>query len=197
MRAKSTHVAPAAPPPQQYSPASIYPAPHYSQHSQPMPMQMPAQHQQPQQQQPQPGAPPNLASLITSLDGPALQKLLGAMSQNPPTPSTPQQLQGSQSMGQQPDLSALLQRATPQQPPQPQGYQYGAVPPQHQNAYGPPTPAHNPSYSGNSGFPPPVGGNYGGRPPPQGYQGPPQQQQQAPQQPNVQDMLVQLARYKQ
>jgi hypothetical protein len=187
-------MAPAPPPPQQYPPASAYGGSQYPQHAQSMPM--PPQHLQ--QQQPQSGgAPPNLANLITSLDGPALQKLLGAMSQTPQIPSTPQNHQGPQQMGQQPDLSALLQRATPQQPPQQAGYQYGAIPPQTQNAYVPPSPAQNLSYGSNSGFPS-QGSNYGGRPP-QGYPAPPPppQQQQQQQQQNVQEMLAQLARYKQ
>ena len=193
IRAKTTHMAPTPPPPQQYPPASAYGAPQYPQHPQPMPMPTAPYHQQ---QQPQSGgAPPNLAHLITSLDGPALQKLLGAMSQTPQTPSTPQQHQGPQQMGQQPDLSALLQRAAPQQPPQQQGYQYSAIPSQNQSAYIPPAPAQNPSYGSNPGFSP-QSGNYGGRPPPQGYPAPPQQQQQPVQQQNVRDMLAQLARYK-
>lgn len=83
-------------------------------------------HQQlPQQGQQQPG----LANLITSLDGPALQKLLSAMQQSPTTPQQPQAQHPLQSpaSGQQPDLQALLGTITNQQqqgplPQQPQSH---------------------------------------------------------------------------
>ncbi|KAL6721084.1 nuclear polyadenylated RNA-binding protein 3 [Lecanora helva] len=218
IRAKTTHLAP-APPPQQYQQPQPYGA---SPYQQPLPHQQ-IQNTQPQAQAQAPSNPPNLANLITSLDGPALQKLLGAMSQQqtPQTPSNPHQSPHPQQQqpAQQQDLSSLLQSVSrqqpmmqqnqqqPQQPQQPQqayqappqqGYQYGGGPPQQQqqqNAYGAPHPNHQ--YGGNPAFSP-QNANFAGRPPPQGY--PPQQQQQQhqpPQQNNVQDMLAQLARYKQ
>ncbi|MCJ1475138.1 hypothetical protein MMC13_003798 [Lambiella insularis] len=67
-----------------------------------------AQAPQPHQQAAATGGPPNIANLITSLDGPALQKLLGAMQQNPQTPQTPQQQMPLQNPAQNHNLSALL-----------------------------------------------------------------------------------------
>lgn len=177
VRAKATHVAP--------QPTQHYPAPPYStpQYGQP-PQQMP-----PQQQQ-QAGAP-NLANLITSLDGPALQKLLGAMSQSPQTPQTPQQPQFQSQ--QQPDLTALLSGVTRQQ----QSYSYGT--PQQQQQQPPPQQqqynaqalnhafANNPALASllantaNRGVQPPL----------------PQQQYQPGQQPQVQNIMEQLNRWKQ
>lgn len=129
VRAKSTHMAP------QQNPGPPYPGPQYSQY----PQQGPLQHQQ--QQQAPPAGAPNLAHLITSLDGPALQKLLGAMSHNPQTPQTPQnpyqqspQPQQPHQPQQQPDLAALLNSVNRQQPPQ-QGYPYGAQQPPQQQQY--------------------------------------------------------------
>ena len=182
------------PAPQQYPQAPVYGAPNYPQpHQQ---MQPPQPQPQPQTQHQSGGNPPNLANLITSLDGPALQKLLGAMSQTPQTPSNPHQPPPIQPPAQQSDLSALLQSASRQQPsyqaPQ-QGYGYGGGPPQLQNTYG--GPVSTSPYGSSPGFSP-QSGNFGGRPPNQGY--PPSQQQQQPvQQNNVQDMLAQLARYQQ
>lgn len=154
----------------------------------------------PPQQQPQPGGgPPNLANLITSLDGPALQKLLGAMGQNPQTPQTPQTPShpqpppppNQQRPGPTQDLASLLKSVAQQQPqPQQQGYSYG-LPPQQQNTYQPPTPTQG--YANMQGQQP-----YGGRPPTQGMPQQYGQPGQAPQQNvNVQDMLAQLAKYRQ
>lgn len=58
---------------------------------------------------------PNIANLITSLDGPALQKLLGAMQQNPQTAQTPQPHMPLQSPTHNQNLSALLGNAGLQQ----------------------------------------------------------------------------------
>ena len=67
-------------------------------------------------QQPQvPSGQPNIANLITSLDGPALQKLLGAIQQNPQQPVL------QQSPTQVPDLAALLGNVVRQQPAPSQG----------------------------------------------------------------------------
>ena len=122
---------------------------------------------QPQQQQaippPQQQQQPNLANLISTLDGPALQKVLNAMQQSPqqqqqtgmpqPSPTTPQQ---------QPDLQALLGQLAKQQAagaphtpvtPQSAGFPTGGAgypPPQHQQqatatGYG--------QYGATSGYP--------------------------------------------
>ncbi|MCJ1320665.1 hypothetical protein MMC15_006005 [Xylographa vitiligo] len=145
----------------------------------------PAPHQAPLQQQAVPNAgQPNIANLITSLDGPALQKLLGAMQQNPQTPQAPQQHMPLQSPGPNQDLSALLgnvgmQRQLQHQSPHgQQTYPYAMVQQQQQPAqqyqYGPP------------------------------YQqaaqqtGPPQHQQPQPgQHLHVQNIMEQLAKWKQ
>ncbi|MCJ1244580.1 hypothetical protein MMC30_001778 [Trapelia coarctata] len=82
----------------------------------------------PPQQAAPPTTQPNLTSLITSLDGPALQKLLGAMQQTPQTPTATQQNM-QQGQPHNPNLSALLGNVGMQQP-QPnqvhaqQGYPY-------------------------------------------------------------------------
>jgi hypothetical protein len=86
----------------------------------------------PVQQQPASGAgQPNLASLITSLDGPALQKLLGAMQQNPQTPTIPQQHISHHTPTHSQDLATILggvnrQQAPSNQPPPQQAYPYQA-----------------------------------------------------------------------
>ena len=105
-------------------PPQPYAAPPYSQQHPPPPAAIPA-------------AQPNIANLITSLDGPALQKLLGAMQQTPQTPQTPQQHMPQQSPAQNPDLSALLGNVGMQQPNQQQmhaqqGYPYAQHQPQQQ-----------------------------------------------------------------
>ncbi|KAI9707125.1 MAG: hypothetical protein M1836_000085 [Candelina mexicana] len=181
VRAKQTH---GAPPPVQYSapPVPSYGAPHYAQPA-------PQQHQPP----PQAAAPPNLANLITSLDGPTLQKLLGAMQQpssaqqsmpqhlqHPPPPATP---------GLSADLASLLSgaarqqtQAQPYQPHQqqqnqPQANPYAAL-------------ASNPQIAGNPTLASLLAGAVN-RP-----QQPHQAQQVQPAQ-NVQNIMEQLARWKQ
>ena len=114
VRAKSTHFAPGPP---QYPQAPNYNAPQYG--------QPPPQHMNPQQAQ-NPSGPPNLANLITSMDGPALQKLLATMQQNPRTPQTPQSAQTSHTS----DLASLLGNFTRQQPQQQGGYPYSSTPQQ-------------------------------------------------------------------
>jgi hypothetical protein len=182
VRAKGTHMAP------QQNPGPPYPGPQYGQ----FPQQGPPQHQ-PQQQAPPAGAP-NLANLITSLDGPALQKLLGAMSQNPQTPQTPQNpYQQPQQPQQQPDLAALLNSVNRQQPPQ-QGYPYGAQQPPQQPQYN--AQAVNQAFA-NSPTLASLLGNAANRGPQPAM---PQQQQQhfqPTQQHNVQNIIDQLGRYRQ
>ena len=142
----------------------------------------------PPQQPQQAAGPPNLTNLITSLDGPALQKLLGAMSQSPQTPQTPQHPQVQTQ--QQPDLAALLAGVTRQQPQQP-GYSYVVPqqPPQQQqyNAQ-----AINNALANNPALASLLGNNANRGPqvpmPPQQYQG---------QQPQVQNIMEQLNRWKQ
>ncbi|MCJ1350324.1 MAG: hypothetical protein MMC33_000305 [Icmadophila ericetorum] len=154
-------------------------------------VQLPNQQQQ-QQQQPSAAAQPNIANLITSLDGPALQKLLGAMQQSPQQPQAPQFPPPQQHQGppaQNPDLTALLNnvmRQTQQPPPQQQ-----QMPPQQGYPYPQPQPVQNPQP-----YP------YGGPGPSNLYQsGPPNQQQAVPnqyqQQQHVQNIMEQLAKWKQ
>ena len=127
--------------------------------------------QVPPQQTAATGGQPNLANLISSLDGPSLQRVLGALQNSPQTPT-------AFSPTQNPELAALLggvarQPPPPQAPPAqapPQGYVYG-----------------QPQFPFNT---------Y-----PQSQQGAPQYQQQqaaAPPQPqHVQNIMQQLARWKQ
>ena len=121
----------------------------------------PQQQQTPQQQTNQ----PNLASLISTLDGPALQKLLSAMQANPQQQQQVQQMQQAMAPQQQlpqqplhgqqtqnPDLQALLSQIAKQQP--------GGAPP-----HTPVTPQSAQFPAG--GYPPPQqgqqpGGGYGG-----------------------------------
>lgn len=190
VRAKTAPIAPPpAPAPMsvQYPPYQAYGPPQYAPQHTPQPQQMPPQQNLQTQHS---VAPSNLGSLITSLDGPALQKLLGAMSQ---TPQAPQTLTHSQhypqaQRGQGQDLASLLHSvAGQQQQPAQQGYQL----PQQQNAY--PNPAA-PSYATSSLVSPTVN-SIPGRLPAQGVTM--QQPQQPGQQQSVQDMLAQLARYRQ
>ena len=135
------------------------------------------------------GAQANLANLITSLDGPSLQQLLGVMATNSPTPTNAQQnplpLHSDQSQG----LASLLSNISPQQPPQ-NGYQYPAGPQQHQNAYSGTASSTifttNPTLS--SLLPNPHGR------PSQGIQA---QHQQLGQRQSVPDIMAQLAKYQQ
>ena len=216
MRSKNAHVVPppiAQQPTHQYPQNQGYgpPQPSYGQ----TPPQMPP-HQVPAQQPPVPNAAPTLTNAISSLDGPALQKLLGSLNQTPQN----QQQQAPQGPPQQQsqlpqDLAALLSsvtRQTPQQqspgyqqPPTPtQGYPY-QIPPQQQQQYpqqgqqGP-----NSGYANNQVLSqllsrvPPQPGALGSQP--QGgqptYQGISPQQQQPVQQQNVQDIMAQLAKYR-
>lgn len=186
IRAKSTHLAPVPAPAHgpgpgsgSYGVAPNYGGPQYGQNPQQ------ALPQQPQSA----GAQPNLANLITSMDGPALQKLLGAMAQTPQSAQTPQ----PQTPQQVPDLAALLGSVTRQLPPQ-QGYTYAGQQQQQQqqpqqNSYS--ALGSNPSFANNPAFSPLVGN----RPPEQSILN--QQQMQPGQQHHVQNIMEQLARYKQ
>lgn len=180
VRAKSTHLAP-APAPTQYPNGPAYTAAQYPHQAQPV---------HPQQALPGGAQANNLANLITSLDGPSLQHLLGAMAQNPQTPTNPQQnplpLQPGQSQG----LASLLSNIAPQQPP-PQGYQYRAGPQQQQNAYS--GPVSDPTFSNNPALSSLLHSPHG-RPSSQGIQA---QHQQSGQQQSVQDIMAQLAKYQQ
>lgn len=188
IRARSTHLAPVtatAPVPGlgsgPYNVAPNYGPPQYGQNQQ----------QAPPPQQPQSaGTQPNLANLITSMDGPALQKLLGAMAQTPQSAQTPQ----PQTPQQVPDLAALLGSVTRQLPPQ-QGYPYVGQQQQQQqqpqpNSYS--ALASNSSFVNNQAF----SSLLGNRSPEQAI--PNQHQQMQPgQQHHVQNIMEQLARYKQ
>lgn len=142
------------------------------------------------QQAPLGSAQANLANLITSLDGSSLQRLLGAMAQNPQTPTNsqpnPPPLQPGQSQG----LASLLSNIAPQQPPQ-QGYQYPAGPPQQQNAFS--GPLSNPTFTNNPALSSLLHTPHG-RPSSQRTQA---QHQQSGQQQSVQDIMAQLAKYQQ
>ena len=170
------------------------------------------------QQPPIPNAAPNLTNAISSLDGPALQKLLGSLNQIPQH----QQQQATQGPTQQQsplpqDLATLLSsvaRQTPQQqppgyqqPPTPtQGYPYPTPSQQQQQQY----PLQNQSGS-NSGYAnnqalsqllsrvspqsgTPVSQAQGSQTTFQGIT--PQQHQQPVQQQNVQEIMAQLAKYR-
>ena len=178
VRAKSTHLAP-TPAPTQYVNDPTYGAPQYPQQTQPVhaPHAIPG------------GAQANLANLITSLDGPSLQHLLGAMAQNPQTPTNPRPNLLPVQSGQSQGLASLLSNITSQQPLQ-NGYQYPKGSQQQQTAYSSPvsstTLTNIPSLSS-------LLHNPHSRPSPQGIQ---TQQQQSGQQ-NVKEIMAQLAKYQQ
>lgn len=184
IRAKTARL---APPPIQQSITPSYGAPPYNRPLQPV---------VPQQAQ-QPTGAPNIANLITSLDGPALQKLLGAMSQNPQSPQTPQpgQAPTPQQPPRIPDLSSIL--ANPQQQTHPGYPQYphsGPTQTPQQSPYGVPTDgqgfANNPALAS-------LLANVGGSRPSVQQGVALQQQSQLGQQQHVQNIMEQLARWKQ
>ncbi|KAI9680737.1 MAG: hypothetical protein M1817_004177 [Caeruleum heppii] len=189
VRAKQTHGAPST---------SQYNAPPQGHQSNP-PLQNYAQ-PPPQQAGPNTnGQAPNIANLITSLDGPTLQKLLGAL-QQPGQAPTGQLHPQSAAAALPPDLAALLGAGAGQQGPPPSRQQ------QQQQSYRPPPPrqqqsdpyaalAANPALAGNPALAAMLAG-VGNRAP---QQGPPPQQQQQGGQPTqqVQDIMQQLARWKQ
>jgi hypothetical protein len=88
----------------------------------------------PQPTQPQNPGQPNLASLITQLDGPALQRLLGAMQQQPTTPGS-----GHSLPQQSPTQTTGFGNMMGAPPPHAPGPNYG---------YPPPQGASQPSYGG-------------------------------------------------
>ena len=160
---------------------------------------------------------PNLANLITSLDGPALQKLLSAMQHSPqgqaqsgPGPHAgpgPSPVSAQPSPTGAPDLAALLGSVTKQTqqqrpgPPQQPGFPYAGTPQQQ-----PQIPTLQQPYG--FGAPPPYAQQQQQQPtpqpgqPPMGYpaQQPQQPQQGTGQQPSpqqVQNIMAQLARWKQ
>lgn len=197
VREKALHQAPTAGPtpgpgpgPGPYGMAPVYGVPQYGQNPQHLPSQQP----QPQSN----GAAPNLTNLITSMDGPALQKLLGAITQNPQTPQNPQPPNPQQGV-QVPDLAALLGNVArqQQQQPLPQGYPYAGQQQQHAqpNPYGAPAP--NSSFANNAALASLLAsaGQAGNRP----YQGVQnhEQQIQPSHQHHVQNVMQQLARWKQ
>ncbi|KAI9878674.1 MAG: hypothetical protein M1830_010822 [Pleopsidium flavum] len=182
VRAKQTH---GAPPTAQYgAPPQAYGMPQYAQ---PFGQTIPQQ----SQQQPPAAATPNLASLITSLDGPTLQKLLGAMGQSPQTPQQPvPQLQQPAPTGFSADLASLL-NGTARQPPQQQPYQQQQqAPVQGANPYA--ALASNSAFANTPGLATLLGGT-AGRP-----QQPMLQQQQQPQSAQqVHTIMEQLAKWRQ
>ncbi|KAL8711101.1 MAG: hypothetical protein Q9220_004482 [cf. Caloplaca sp. 1 TL-2023] len=194
VRAKATRI---VPPPVQQPVTPLYGFSQYGRPPQPMP-----QPAVPAQQPHQPPAPANIANLITSLDGPALQKLLSAMAQNPQTPQTPQHGQHGQhaNLKQPPHLSELpsILGSHAQQPQAQQGYsqypQSGPPPPsqnQQQGLYGAPQ-ANGQAYANNPALASLLANVGTNRPPTQqqGMDHPGQQQ-------HVQNIMEQLARWKQ
>ncbi|KAL9126527.1 MAG: hypothetical protein Q9217_004431 [Psora testacea] len=220
VRSKNPQMAPAIPP-AQYPPNPTYgqPQPPYAQ----QPPHIPAQQMLTQAlpaQQPHPANPsqnPSHPGAIGSLDAAALQKLLSSMNQNQASAQHPQAPQ----QGQPPqDLAALLSsvaRQTPQQPQHQQGYQQPPHPPpsqgypyqsapQQQQYPQPNTPDPNQPYATNQALSqllnrPPQQGIPSQQGAPPSYQTMPlpqqQQHQQSPQQQNVQDIMAQLAKYRQ
>lgn len=215
VRAKSTHVAPPQTQPQ-------FPRPSYGmpQYGPPTPSAYPHQNGPPQQippQQPQAGGPPSsIANTLSTLDGPALQKLLASMSQNPQASQPPQNLQAPALPGQNPDLAAILSSVTrqqftplgqplqgyPQQQQQQQQQGYLQTGPQQQGypQQRPQQPGYSP-YGSSAQQPYPQNNN---QTPHNNYQTnqvtqlgmqPLNQQQQQPPPPNVQEIMAQLARY--
>jgi hypothetical protein len=128
------------------------------------------------------GATPNLANLITSLDGPTLQKLLGALQQQPS--STPQAIQHQQQSptGLPADFTSLLGTGPrpQQQQQQQQPFQASAA-----NPYA--ALASNPMFTGNPAFATLLAsaGNRGPQPPVQQ----PQQNQPTSQVHNILDQI--------
>lgn len=188
IRAKSTHLKPAPPVP---GPGPYNPTPAYgpSQYT-----QTPQQHLPPQQPQ-SAGANPNLANLITSMDGPALQKLLGAMAQTPQTPQSASNLpsQTPQQAAQIPDLAALLGTVNRQPPPQQHQYSYAQQQQSQPNSYPASTP--NSSFTNNAALSTLLN-SAGNRPSQHGMLNQ-QPQMQPGQQHHVQNIMEQLARWKQ
>ena len=183
-------------------PGQNYTSSHYTPYNQ-QPQQVPQLPQLPQlpqqQQRSAPTAQPNFANMITSLDGPSLQKLLGAMQQSPQLPQTPQHVPQHHlqqvTPSQTQDLAALPGNATRQQGSQnqalpSQGYSYppsNSQPPPQQYPYGAPGPNHSFVRGGNSH-------QSTQQPVPAHYQQQPQVQQQSQQ---VQNIMEQLAKWKQ
>jgi hypothetical protein len=191
VRAKGTHLTPLAGPapgPGPYGIAPVYGVPQYGPHPQHLALQQPQSN----------GAAPNLTNLITSMDGPALQKLLGAMTQPSQTAQNPQPPTPQQGV-QVPDLAALLGSvARQQQQPQQQGYPYAGQPqqqPPHPNQY--PASAPNAAFANNAALSSLlVNAGTAGNRPFQGVQNH-EQQMQPSQQHHVQNVMEQLARWKQ
>ncbi|KAF2501007.1 hypothetical protein BU16DRAFT_522065 [Lophium mytilinum] len=171
VNAKQTHALPIAPPtPTQYGmPQSGYSL------SQPGYSQM---HGPPSQGPPPPTTNANLSNLISSLDTSGLQKLLGVIQQ-----PNAQQAQQAQT-GLSPDLARLLSAAAG--PPSQQGY--GQQAPSRggpdQNAYA--ALANNPAFASLLG---------GQQPNPLQSRPPPAQNQPAPQ-PDMNEIMAQLAKYR-
>ncbi|KAL8944804.1 MAG: hypothetical protein Q9216_000226 [Gyalolechia sp. 2 TL-2023] len=185
IRAKAARFAP--PPVQQPIPPS-YGA---SQYNRPLQPAIPQQAQQP-------AVAPNIANLITSLDGPALQKLLGAMSQNPQSPHTPQPNQAPtpQQPPHMPDVSSMLgsnqQQLHQGYPQYPQG---GPTQTQQQSPYG--VPANGQGFANNPALASLLANVGGNRAPLQQGMAPQQHQNQSGQHQHVQNIMEQLARWKQ
>lgn len=130
------------------------------------------------------------------MDGPALQKLLGAMAQTPQTPQSAPNLQSQtpQQAAQIPDLAALLGNVNRQPPPQQhQGYPFAQQQQSQPNAY-PASPA-NTQFANNAALSSLLS-NAGNRPTQHSMLSQ-QQQIQPGQQHHVQNIMEQLARWKQ
>ncbi|KAL9055231.1 MAG: hypothetical protein Q9206_003216 [Seirophora lacunosa] len=196
-RAKATRL---APPPVRQPITPSYGAPQYGrshQHQMP-PQQMPPPHIMAPQQPQQAAAAPNIANLITSLDGPALQKLLGAM-QNPQSPHAPQpgQAPTPQQPPHMPDLSSMLGVSAQQQAHQgyPQYPQGGPSQSQQQSPYG--ASANEQPFANNPVLASLFANVGAGRQSTQQGVTHQQHQGQPGQQQHVQNLMEQLARWKQ
>ena len=178
VRAKSIHLAPPSAN-VQYTPATVYGAPQYSQ----LPLS---------EQSPLGGASPNLTNIITSLDGTALQKLLGAMAQNSQTPSNLQSLQPQANFpnGRPEDLASLLSSVT-RRPSLQQEPQHATGSQHQQNPYH--GAATHSSFVNNQALSSLLNST-GCRPPSQAA---PLQNQQPGHRQEVHDMMQQLAKWQQ
>lgn len=184
VNAKQTHgIVPVAPPaPAQYGiPPQQYGMPPVPQPNYPPP-------QNPPNQSLPPASNANLSNLISSLDTTGLQQLLGAMSQQAPSQTSQQQ----PPTGLTPDLARLLS-STAAPPPQQPAYGQQALPHTNSNPYA--AMANNPALAS-------LLGGQGQAPLPTPQQPPPPPQNQTtnqvppPGQPDMNEIMAQLAKYR-
>lgn len=192
LNAKQTHNIPLPPPP-----STQYGLPQQTYGMPPAPASNYLPPQQTPSQNPLPNSNANLGNFISSLDSTGLQNLLGAMSQQPQQhPSS--QSHPPQPSGISPDLARLLgavgAQPPQQQPPQQQPRYSQQPPPANSNPYA--ALANNPDLASLVGgqAQAPLSAPRQGHPPPQNQiqnhnQGPP------PGQPDMAEIMAQLAKY--